>query len=438
MVLREVAARPEQFVDIDGYIERKIAALHCHDAQMVLTIADMQHHLRASGLDVPWLAELDPHDYHSTIDRRMRAAGRAVARQAEMSCEYAEGFRRTRFGGIESLATRSGNNGGRLVKLGCSSWSYHAAFRAGNLDLREWLRVCAEDLEVDGVELVDLHFPTSDPLYLRDLKKLCTDLQLTISGIAVSNDFGADERRADEIEKVQQLVRHRRLHRRAHRARVRRLGAATARRAGPGPHRRHTAPGARAEAGQHAPYLVGRGLGDAPVRGLRRRTRRRPGAAEQQLGRASSRTIRQIEQCLHDVGSPWLARLPRSGRLRRRAGLRRDRCRASSRLTPACATSRTMAATTRVHWPELLRQLQLARYRGFVHVDYEGVEDPDFGGAARGALPARAAAAAEQAAAARRSGDVRQRRAMSSLERHEERAASDTGRPALTNPRGHL
>ena len=93
-----------RFVDIDGHIDRKIAALHCHTAQMVLTIADMQHHLRASGLDVPWLAELDPHDYHAAIDRRMRAAARAVARQAEMSCEYAEGFRRTRFGGIESLA----------------------------------------------------------------------------------------------------------------------------------------------------------------------------------------------------------------------------------------------------------------------------------------------------------------------------------------------
>ncbi len=89
------------------------------------------------------------------------------------------------------------------MKLGCSSWSYHAAFRAGSLDLREWLRICAEDLDVDGIELVDQHFPTSDPLYLRDLKKLCTDLQLTISGIAVSNDFGADDRRQGEIDKVQ-------------------------------------------------------------------------------------------------------------------------------------------------------------------------------------------------------------------------------------------
>ena len=45
---------------------------------MVLTVQDMKYHLAASGLDVPWLADLDPHDYHAVIDKQMRAAGRAV------------------------------------------------------------------------------------------------------------------------------------------------------------------------------------------------------------------------------------------------------------------------------------------------------------------------------------------------------------------------
>jgi len=93
-----------KFVDIDGYIEKKIEALYQHEAQMVLTIADMQHHLRASGLDVPWLAQLDPHDYQEAIARRMKQGARAVAQRAGLQCEYAEGFRRTRYGGIESLA----------------------------------------------------------------------------------------------------------------------------------------------------------------------------------------------------------------------------------------------------------------------------------------------------------------------------------------------
>jgi len=92
-----------KFVDIDGSIDKKIEALHQHEAQMVLTIADMQHHLRASGLSVPWLERLDPHNYHQVIADRIKAAGRAVASRAGLSCTYAEGFRRTRFGGIESL-----------------------------------------------------------------------------------------------------------------------------------------------------------------------------------------------------------------------------------------------------------------------------------------------------------------------------------------------
>jgi len=93
-----------KFVDIDAWIDTKISALHAHESQMVLTIADMQLHLRASGLTVPWLADLDPHDYHEAIARRIRAGAKAVATRAGLACTYAEGFRRTRFGGIETLA----------------------------------------------------------------------------------------------------------------------------------------------------------------------------------------------------------------------------------------------------------------------------------------------------------------------------------------------
>ncbi|MGH7622224.1 MAG: hypothetical protein ACREMU_07780, partial [Gemmatimonadaceae bacterium] len=93
-----------KFVDIDGYIDKKIEALYEHEAQMVLTIADMQLHLRASGLDVPWLAALDPHDYRETIARRMQGAARAVAARSGLDVTYAEAFRRTRYGGIESMA----------------------------------------------------------------------------------------------------------------------------------------------------------------------------------------------------------------------------------------------------------------------------------------------------------------------------------------------
>jgi LmbE family N-acetylglucosaminyl deacetylase len=93
-----------KFVDIDAFIDKKLEALYQHEAQMVLTVADMQHGLRASGLDVPWLAEHDPHDYYPVIEKQIRAGAAAVAKRAGLNCQYAEGFRRTRYNGIETLA----------------------------------------------------------------------------------------------------------------------------------------------------------------------------------------------------------------------------------------------------------------------------------------------------------------------------------------------
>jgi LmbE family N-acetylglucosaminyl deacetylase len=91
-----------KFVDITETIDRKIEALCRHTSQMVLTVRDMQYSLEASGLDVPWLAALDPHDFREAIDKQIRATARAVGREAGF--EYAEGFRRTRYSGIERVA----------------------------------------------------------------------------------------------------------------------------------------------------------------------------------------------------------------------------------------------------------------------------------------------------------------------------------------------
>src|SRR3990172_5019121 len=90
------------------------------------------------------------------------------------------------------------------MKLGCSSWSYHAAFRAGRLDLLEFLRLCGDDLELDGVELVDLHFPTTDPAYLREVKRRCVDPPPPSAALPVSNALGSGARRDAERQKVQQ------------------------------------------------------------------------------------------------------------------------------------------------------------------------------------------------------------------------------------------
>ncbi|MCH8994146.1 MAG: PIG-L family deacetylase [Chloroflexi bacterium] len=91
-----------KFVDITDYIDKKIDALCQHESQMVLTVQGLKFALEASGLDVPELAGLDPHDYRDVIDRRIRGVARAVGR--ERGFEFAEGFRRVRYDGIERLA----------------------------------------------------------------------------------------------------------------------------------------------------------------------------------------------------------------------------------------------------------------------------------------------------------------------------------------------
>lgn len=91
-----------KFVDITNYIDKKIEALCRHESQMVLTVQDLQFGLAASGLDAPTLANVDPHDYHDMIDRQIRGVARAVGRKPGFV--YAEGFRRTRFGGVIRFA----------------------------------------------------------------------------------------------------------------------------------------------------------------------------------------------------------------------------------------------------------------------------------------------------------------------------------------------
>ena len=93
-----------KYVDISDYMDAKIDALCAHEAQMVLTVADMQHHLASAPFDIPSLRERDPHDYREVIDAQMRRAGESVARKSGLDCRYAEGFRRTRYGGLESMA----------------------------------------------------------------------------------------------------------------------------------------------------------------------------------------------------------------------------------------------------------------------------------------------------------------------------------------------
>lgn len=90
-------------VDISGEpIERKIRALWEHTNQMVLTVAEAQAQIASAPYDVPAITSLDPHDYREFIANRVRTGAAAVGKKYGL--EYAEHFRRARWGGTERMA----------------------------------------------------------------------------------------------------------------------------------------------------------------------------------------------------------------------------------------------------------------------------------------------------------------------------------------------
>jgi sugar phosphate isomerase/epimerase len=94
------------------------------------------------------------------------------------------------------------------MKLGCSSWSFHRSFEEGKIDQKKWIEKCADELGVDGIELLDFHFPSADDTEIKKIKRFIVDKGLTISCVSVSNNFGAldKKKRRKEVEKVKNWI----------------------------------------------------------------------------------------------------------------------------------------------------------------------------------------------------------------------------------------
>ncbi len=260
------------------------------------------------------------------------------------------------------------------MKLGCSSRSYDAAFREDRIGLREWVRVCGEELELDGVELLDEHFPTTDPQYLRDLKRLCVEQHLTIAGIALSNDFGPDDRRQSEVARVRHWCDV-----------AQELGAPVVRifagwlpaqAAGPEPGR--VVGFLRRVFGQKPPNR--RRLWSDVTWALRQCTEY---AAERGIVLAiqNNRTdgivgsAHELTQCVTDVGSPWLRVCLDPADLADRMGVE-DALPRTVQVHARLSEIREDGSDAGIHWPEIARTLKQGHYRGFLLLDYDGVEAP--------------------------------------------------------------
>lgn len=81
------------------------------------------------------------------------------------------------------------------MKIATSSASFAALIAQGRLTQLEWLDACASELEVDGVVFDAAQFPRTDDDYLAHLKKLATDLGLTVAGYASDALLGPDAAR---------------------------------------------------------------------------------------------------------------------------------------------------------------------------------------------------------------------------------------------------
>lgn len=93
-------------VDISGYLDRKVDALCEHASQMEMMVADLQVQLAASGLDQPGLRDADPKQYRPVIETMVRRWAASVGRRHGL--QFAEEFRRQRYGNIERWAVGAG------------------------------------------------------------------------------------------------------------------------------------------------------------------------------------------------------------------------------------------------------------------------------------------------------------------------------------------
>jgi sugar phosphate isomerase/epimerase len=77
------------------------------------------------------------------------------------------------------------------MKVACSSATFARPIADGALTQLEWVDLCANELEVDGIVFDLAQFPRTDADYLAQLKKLAADLGLSVAAVSAADAFGA-------------------------------------------------------------------------------------------------------------------------------------------------------------------------------------------------------------------------------------------------------
>ena len=85
------------------------------------------------------------------------------------------------------------------MKLACTSSAFAGALDRGDLTQLEVLDHAARELSVDGIALDVRHFPRTDDDYLAQVKKMATDLGLTIAAVESADFFTGDTATAQRV-----------------------------------------------------------------------------------------------------------------------------------------------------------------------------------------------------------------------------------------------
>jgi sugar phosphate isomerase/epimerase len=93
------------------------------------------------------------------------------------------------------------------MKLGISSQSYDRAISTGRIDLFGLFGV-GKELRLDGMEIEDKHFASTEPAYLEEVKAKAGEADLQIIDVAFSNDYGqaSQDAREKALEKFAKWI----------------------------------------------------------------------------------------------------------------------------------------------------------------------------------------------------------------------------------------
>lgn len=242
------------------------------------------------------------------------------------------------------------------MKLGLCTWSYNRTFASGKMDLEKLMHISADELKIGGMDIIDVHLKSQEPDYLLKIKKLATDLCITISAVSPGNSFGRDKESDEkaEIAKVNGWTDTAYL-----------LGAPNLRIfAGWAPKEKHAElwPKVVKSIKECAAYAAKKGV---------------TLAVESHNGGGYLPTSVETLKLLKDVNSPWV-------KLNLDTGNYHD-------LDPYAALEKSMPYTTHMHakihklsadcrelefdYDKIIAMLKKYNYRGFFNVEYEGKED---------------------------------------------------------------